>query len=320
MRVVYFGTSAFAVPPLEALLSDGGVDVPLVVTQPDRVRGRGGKVLPTPVKAAALARMRDNGKSGRDGLRVLEPERIRGNEAFFAELAAAAPDLIVVASYGQILPREVLELPRLGCVNIHASLLPKYRGASPIRQAILDGEEETGVTLMVMGEGLDDGDMIARTAARVGDLDAGALTERLAAAGAALLLEALPSLEDGTALRVPQEESLATYAPKTTKEDARLDWSAPAEAVVRRVRAMAPEPGAWTLAGDVRVRVLGAHIGERAAAQGNPGTVFAVSDEGVFVLAGDGAVVLDVIGVPGKRPMRVAEFLRGNAFPAGRLE
>ncbi|MDR1797199.1 MAG: methionyl-tRNA formyltransferase [Clostridiales Family XIII bacterium] len=304
VRVVFFGSSGFAVPALVALARDAAVEIPFVVSQPDRVRGRGNKVLPTPVKAAALEA----------GLRVLEPERVKGDAGFLAALAGAAPDLIVVASYGQLLPKEVLDLPRLGCVNIHASLLPRYRGAGPIRQAILAGDAETGVTLMRMGEGLDDGDIIVQAALAVGDRNAGELTEALAEAGAALLLEALPSLADGTALSLPQDAALVTYAPKLEKAGARIDWGQPADAVVRLVRAMGPEPGAYTMQGDVRVRVLRAHAAA-AAGEGPAGSIASVSGDGIVVRAGSGAVTLDVIGMPGKRPMPVSDFLRGNRFP-----
>jgi len=315
-RVAYMGSSSFAVPALRALLADGGIGVCAVVTQPDRVRGRGGKVAPTPVKAAAAER----------GVPVLQPERIRGNEDFLAALRETAPDLIVVASYGKLLPIEVLGLPPCGCVNIHASLLPKYRGAAPIRWAIADGETETGVTLIYMGEGLDDGDMIARSSISVDGRNAGELTEKLALAGAGLLMENMPDILSGTAPRIPQEESQATYARRIEKEDEHINPALDADAVLRRIRAMSPEPGAYMLQGDLRVRVLGAHIADEATRAGlpkdetEPGAILKVTQDGIFVQTGDGVLVIDIIGMPGKRPMRTADYLRGNRFGQARLE
>ncbi|MDR3305893.1 MAG: methionyl-tRNA formyltransferase [Clostridiales Family XIII bacterium] len=313
MKIVYMGTSEFAVPALLAL-AERGEEVALAVTQPDKARGRGGRILPTPVKKAAAGA----------GIPTSEPERLRDNADFLAALAKIAPDLIVAASYGKILPKEILVLPRLGCVNIHASLLPKYRGAAPVRWAIADGEEETGVTLIYMGEGLDDGDMIARRSIPVGESDAGELTGRLAALGAELLIEQLPAIADGSARGVPQEEALATYARKIEKEDAHIDLRDDALTAIRRIRAMNPEPGAFVLQGDTRIKIVKAHAvgagpcagfseaGSETRRGAAPGEILSVSAEGLAVQTGDGTLVIDVVGMPGKRAMSIADYLRGN--------
>jgi methionyl-tRNA formyltransferase len=283
-------------------------------------------MLPTPVKAYALEA----------GLKVLEPDRIRGNQTFQETLKKAAPDLLVVASYGKILPKETLDLPARGAVNIHASLLPEYRGAAPIQRVILDGREETGVSLIFMGEGLDDGAVIATVRVGVSDLDAGALTERLAEAGADLLMEFLPRLLDGTASSVAQDESKATYAAKIEKSDARVDFTKRAAEIVRLVRAMSPTPGAYALrdgrseGGEERIGIAKARVatgaeeaeasesrtvtgaGENSAA---PGQVVSVSKDGIFVGTGQGLLVIEAVKMPGKRLMTVADYLRGNAFP-----
>jgi methionyl-tRNA formyltransferase len=327
--IVYFGSSGFAVPALRALVQAGS-DIAYVVTQPDRVRARGGKTLPTPVKAAAIEY----------GLKVLEPERIRDNAAFQETLKKAAPDLLVVASYGKILPKDTLDLPVRGAVNIHASLLPEYRGAAPIQRAIMDGREETGVSLMYMGEGLDDGDVIATVRVGVSDLDAGALTERLADAGADLLIAYLPRLLAGTVIGVAQDETKATYAAKIEKSDARVDFTKSAAEIVRLVRAMSPAPGAYALrsgqdgrseGGADRVGIAKARVAaaaeatEAVEADGTseskvaPGQVIKVSDEGIFVGTGEGLLVIEEVKMPGKRVMPVKDYLRGNTFPKAAL-
>jgi len=306
LRIVYMGSSSFAVPALRRLAESEQDEVVLVVTQPDRVRGRGGKVLPTPVGALADEK----------GIPLAKPERVRGNAEFFRALKAHAPDLIVVASYGNILPKEVLELPPFGCVNIHASLLPAYRGAAPVQQAILDGVTMTGVTIMAMGEGLDDGDMIAQTSVETGDLSAGELTELLAETGARLLEETLGDIENGTAVRVPQDAALSSYARRIERDDAHINLSVSAAECVRRVRAMCPEPGAFLTQGERLVKVLKAHAADASEANGQTassiGTVLAQTNDGIYVQTAGGVLVIDVIQVPGKKPMLAADFLRGN--------
>jgi methionyl-tRNA formyltransferase len=306
MRIIYFGTPDFAIPALMAL-HESRHRVVLAVTQPDRPRGRGKRVSPSPVKAKAMEL----------GIPVAQPETVRGAREFFDSMTRMAPDLIVVAAYGKILPKEVLELPRLGCVNIHASLLPRYRGAAPIHRAILAGERETGVCLMVLSEGMDEGDVIARTAVEIGEMNTGQLHDCLAERGAALLMEQLPAIETGEARRSPQEHEAATYAPMVQKEEGHIDFAVSSRDVVNRIRAMTPFPGAWVHYGEQIWKLRAARITEAAglAGQGSleaPGTILAVSEAGIVVKTADGAVVIEEIQPPGKRAMEVAAFLLGN--------
>jgi methionyl-tRNA formyltransferase len=315
LRIVFMGTSSFAVPALEALHL-AGETIAAVVTQPDRARGRGGKTSPTPV----------GGFAEENGMLLLKPERLKDNGDFARALTEAAPDLIVVASYGKLLPKALLDFPPLGCVNIHASLLPEYRGAAPIQRALLDGKKETGVTLMYMGEGLDAGDMIAAARTETADMNAGMLTDRLARLGAGLLLENMQAIADGTAPRVRQDAAKATYAEKIGKAEGHIDPAAPTDEAVRRVRAMNPAPGAYLLRGGARIGVTKARAvgtgddgmeASRAAYEtAAPGTVLSVSNMGISVRTGDGVLLIEELQMPGKRAMAVADYLKGNAFGA----
>jgi methionyl-tRNA formyltransferase len=304
------GTSDFAIPALRALCGKApDVEVALVVSQPDRPRGRGKKLTPTPVKKVAEEL----------GIKVATPDKIRGNSSFCEELKSLCPDLIVVASYGKILPSELLAIPILGCVNIHASLLPKYRGAAPIQWAIADGNEETGISLMYMAEGLDEGDVIVQQSVEIGSKNAGQVTEELAELGAKMLVDLLPEIEAGKAKRIPQNHELATYARMLTKEDGHIDWSKPAEVIARRIQGMTPVPGAWTNYGEIKMKVLAAHVAEKSSYDGypstvgqSPGSITGVSGEGIEVQTGSGKILIDIIGVPGKKPLKVGDYLRGN--------
>ena len=312
-KIVYMGSADFAVPALEALKGSGYV-IPCVVTQPDRVRGRGGNVRPTPVGLYAE----------KTGIPLLKPEYIKDNEEFARALREAEPDLIVVAAYGKILPEFVLKIPLFGCVNIHASLLPEYRGAAPVQRAILDGKNETGVSLMYVSEKLDAGDIIAAAKVDVSGMNAGETTDVLARLGAELLLKEMPFLADGTAPRVPQDATKATYAEKIEKAEGLLGFGLPAEEITLRVRAMTPAPGAYILKDGERIGVTaalaidpvsaaGAYEGYEEAA---PGTVLNVSKQGIAVRAGEGAVLIESLKMPGRKAMPVAEYLKGNAFNA----
>ncbi|MFF2887957.1 methionyl-tRNA formyltransferase [Paenibacillus sp. NPDC057967] len=306
MRIVFMGTPDFAVPSLQLLVS-GGYEVVAVVTQPDRPKGRKKTLTPPPVKEAALS----------FGIPVLQPERMRNPEAV-AQLAEYKPDLIVTAAYGQILPKAVLELPRLGCINVHGSLLPKYRGGAPIQRSIINGEPETGVTIMYMAEGLDTGDMISRVALPILDEDtSGTLFEKLSAAGAKLLGETLPSIIDGTAKAVPQAEEEATYAPNLSREDERLDWSKPARALFNQVRGLSPMAGAFTyLNGEVfKVRACEALQGRSGNAE--PGEIVSADAEGIVVQTGEGRLLLKEIQPAGKRVMAVSEWIKGARMEPG---
>ncbi len=287
MRIVFAGTSSFAVPTLRALLAAGHA-LPLVVTQPDRPAQRGLRLTPPPVKVAAEAL----------ALPVFQPERIREPEAV-ARIAEVGPELIVVVAYGQIIPRSVLEIPPRGIVNVHASLLPKYRGAAPVAHAVLNGERVTGVTIMRMDEQLDHGPVLAVREVEIGPHeDAAALTERLAEVGADLLVETLERLD---ALEPEeQEHAVATLAPKLKREDGDLDWDLAADEIDRRVRAFQPWPGVTLPFAGQRVKVLAGRVAEGT---GRPGEVLLADEEGVTVAAGEGAYQLRMIQVPGGRPL-----------------
>ncbi|MCM3746147.1 methionyl-tRNA formyltransferase [Paenibacillus pasadenensis] len=312
MRIVFMGTPEFAVPSLHWLMSEEarslGCEVVGVVSQPDRPKGRKKELAPTPVKAAALEY----------GLPVLQPERMRRPEAV-EELKLLGPELIVTAAYGQILPRDVLEIPKLGCINVHGSLLPKYRGGAPIQRSIMNGEPVTGVTIMYMAEGLDTGDMISRVEVPITDADdSGTMFDKLSEAGAKLLAETLPELLEGRARRVPQQEEEATYAPNLTREDERLDWSRSARELFNQVRGLSPMSGGFTLLGGepFKVRVCAAEDGQ-APAGAAPGQVLDAGADGIRVATGSGVLRLLDIQPAGKRAMPAAEWLKGARLQAG---
>lgn len=300
MRILYFGTSAFAIPALTALL-DGGYPVVGVVTQPDRPAGRGGQLTPPPVKPVAQAA----------GFTVLQPESCRAPE-FIEEVRALAPDLSVVSAYGQFLPDALRALPLLGTVNLHGSLLPKYRGAAPIQRALWQGETETGVCLMWMAREMDAGDVIACAPTPILPEDTGGtLTERLASRAAELLLAWLPAIEAGTAPRLPQDPAAVTFAPILRKEERVLDWAQSADALWRQIRALAPAPAAVTLFRGQPVKVLAARvIPEQSDAA--PGMLLANDARwGLRVATGTGIIEVLTLQPAGKRPMSGNEFLRG---------
>jgi methionyl-tRNA formyltransferase len=302
LRIVFMGSPAFAVPSLEGLLA-AGHEVVLVLAQPDRPAGRGRQSTPPPV--AAFARER--------GLPLFQPPSLKPPEAF-ARVREAAPDVIVVAAYGLILRREVIDLPRLGCLNVHASLLPRHRGAAPISAAILAGDDETGVCLMRMEVGLDTGPVLARLSTPIGPTDdTPTLTDRLAQLGRQALEEAFPRWAAGEIVPEPQDDSLATYAPKITREDARLDWSLPAEELWRRVRAYRGWPDAFTTWQGKQLKVLAAHP-VPTEGDGAPGHVVLAGEGGnqsPAVTTGAGLLVLDTVALEGRRPADGAAFLNG---------
>ncbi|WP_047013760.1 methionyl-tRNA formyltransferase [Paenibacillus sp. IHB B 3415] len=298
MKIVFMGTPAFAVPSLRMLLEEG-YEVVAVVTQPDRPQGRKKTLAPSPVKEAALEL----------GLPVLQPERMRRPEAV-AELAAYEPDLIVTAAYGQILPKSVLELPKNGCVNVHGSLLPKYRGGAPIQRCIINGEKVTGVTLMYMAEGLDTGDMISRVEVPIEDEDtSGTMFGKLSIAGRDLLKAEMPRLAAGRVEATVQDDSEATYAPNLSREDERIDWTAGSLATYNRIRGLVPFSGAFTLWNDETFKVWAAakpDNGSSASGNAAPGTVLSVSERGVEVKTGDGILLLTTVQPAGKKAMSAA--------------
>ena len=302
MRAVFFGTSEFAVPTLRALMASP-VEVAAVFTQPDRPAGRGRKLTPPPVKACALEA----------GLPVLQPEKVRSTD-----VAEFRPDLGIVAAYGQILSRKLLNVPRLGLLNLHPSLLPRWRGAAPIQRALLEGDAETGVCVMRVAPELDAGAVLSRRSLPIGPRDtSGALHDKLAAMGAEQMVATLLALENGEATEVPQDESLVTYAEKLQKEEAKLDWRSPANNLDRLIRGLNPWPVAQTTwpeieNGPVRVwRAWPAPEGSGGAAGEVLGLAESPEGAGIRVATGEGDLVLLEIQPPGKKKMGAEAFARG---------
>jgi methionyl-tRNA formyltransferase len=309
LPVVFMGTAELACASLKALIASSDFSVLGVVTQPDRPKGRDLKLQPSPVKKIALEA----------GVPVFQPERARNSE-FIEKLAALRPDLMIVAAYGQILPPAMLDIPRYGCVNLHTSLLPKYRGAAPIQWAILDGQTETGVTIMKMAAGLDTGDILSQRSVSIGaDDNAATLHDRLATVGAELLLPTILAYAAGEITPQPQMESAATYARKILKEDGRLDWSQPARVLWNRVRAFTPWPGAFTYfseKGTQRLLKLGRASLEDARS-GSAGEVLQADKNGIVVACGQGAIRFQELQSEGGRKMSAGEWLTGHSLPPG---
>jgi len=311
------GTPDFAVPSLRVLLEEG-YEICAVVTQPDRPKGRKRELAPPPVKLEAMAH----------GIPVLQPEKLRTSDTV-AEIERLRPDLIVTAAYGQILPKKVLDIPRLGCINVHGSLLPKYRGGAPIQHAIMNGESVTGVTIMYMAEGMDTGDMISKVEVPIlPEDDTGTLFGKLSAAGAELLRQTVPQLAEGRVQAVPQNHEEATYAPNLKREDECIRWERTAVQIFNQVRALSPQPGAFTYwNGEVlkiracanpAVRHGSVRPSSAAEAPGlRPGTVLQCLDEGIEVMTGEGTLWITILQPAGKKPMDTSQFLRGSRLPAG---
>lgn len=294
-RIIFAGTPEFASTSLQAML-DAGLKPCAVLTQPDRPAGRGKKLASSPVKALSVEH----------GLPVLQPVTLRDDEVL-AELTELAPDIIVVAAYGLILPQPVLDIPRAGCVNVHASMLPRWRGAAPIQAAILAGDEKTGVCLMSMEAGLDTGPVYACEEVAIGAQEtAGELHDRVAAAGGALLATHLDAIINGELEATPQDHELATYAPKIRAADAQLDWQQAALELARKVRAYNPVPGAWFMLGEERVKCWRATAA--ADVDAPPGTVVATGGDGIDVSCGAGVLRLESLQRPGKRAISAAQF------------
>ena len=298
------GTPEFAVASLNALL-DAGHEICAVVTQPDRPQGRGYKLAPPAVKTAGLAR----------GLEVFQPETLK-NESLLPLLERTRPDAIVVAAYGKILPQYVLGFPPRGCINVHASLLPRYRGAAPINWAIINGERESGVTIMYMEKGLDTGDMLLSVRTPIADDDtAGDLHDRLAVLGADALVHALALLEAGRITPVKQDDSQHTYAPMLSRDDCRLDFCQSAKQVRDRIRGLAPFPGAYLTLSGRQIKVFEAQI---VSGRGEPGSVlYADREHGLVLACADGALRLVTLQPQGKRRMSAKEYLAGHPVPPG---
>lgn len=304
MRIAYLGSPDFAVLPLQSMAA-AGWDIAAVFSQPDRARGkRGQELLPTPVKSAAEQL----------GLPVFTPARINSEEAL-ALVRDCRPDLLAVVAYGQLLKPELLAIPRLGAINIHASLLPAYRGAAPMQRALMHGERLSGVTIIYLDQGMDSGDMILQRELPLGENENFAsLHDRMAALGTELLLQALPLIEAGQAPRRAQDEGEATFAPKIAREEELIDWRLPAAAIHNRIRALDPAPGAYAMHQGKRLKLFGSSVAEGA---GKPGEILAASQAGLTIACGDGAVNLTEVQPEGKNRMPAAAFARGYRIETG---
>ncbi|MBQ6442729.1 MAG: methionyl-tRNA formyltransferase [Lachnospiraceae bacterium] len=307
MRIIFMGTPDFSVGIMEAM-AERGHEIVLAVTQPDKPKGRGGKVSCSPVKEAALRR----------SIPVFQPKKIRDPENI-ATLREHRPDMIVVAAFGQILPEEILSMAPYGCINVHASLLPKYRGASPIQWAVLDGEKESGVTIMRMDAGVDTGDIVAQKAIPLdAEETAGSLFDKLSVLGASLLCDTIELIESGAAVYTPQNHAKATHTGKIEKSMGKMDWTLPAETLERRIRGLSPWPGAYTMVNNKTLKIWKATVCQNAsgAQKAAPGSVLDTK-EALVVQTGDGALALTEVQLEGKKRMDAAAFLRGYPLPQG---
>ncbi len=298
-RILFMGTPAFALPALK-MLHEQNYPIIGVVTQPDRPQGRGQREIAPPVKLLAQ----------KLGLPVFQPLKVR-DQSFLDILNQLKPDLVVVSAFGQILPRTIIEFPRLGCLNVHPSLLPKYRGAAPLNWAIIRGETKTGVTIMLMDEGMDSGDILLQQETPLGTAETvGELHDRLAAEGANLLVRAIDQVSSGTASRTPQDSSRVTFAPRLTKETGRINWGESSTNIVNLIRGLSPAPAAYTfLEGEaLKIFVAEPKPGKKEEV---PGKIDAESSKGLSVAAVDGYVILKEVQLAGKKRMTVNEFLRG---------
>jgi methionyl-tRNA formyltransferase len=305
LKILFLGTAEFACPSLEALLASP-YELLGVITQPDRPRGRGQKLVPSPVKSLAL----------KANLPIYQPEKVR-EPSFLKVLEPLRPDLMVVVAYGQILSAAVLSIPPSGCVNVHGSLLPKYRGAAPIVRAILGGESRTGVTTMFMDPGMDTGPILLTEETEIGEEDtAGTLHDRLSQMGARLLLRTLEGLEAGTLTPRPQDHSQATYAPKIEKEEARIDWKDPARKLFNLIRGFDPWPGAFTSWAGRVLKLFRPGFGENETRE-SPGTIVQASKEGLRIATSHGRLLIREVQMENRPRMGVAEFLKGYPLRVG---
>jgi methionyl-tRNA formyltransferase len=305
MRVVFIGTGGIGVPALQALLQSGEHQLTGVVTQPDKPIGREQRIEPSPIKKALIG----------TEMPILQPARIKDRQSI-EQIRALLPDVIVVMAYGQILPRTILEIPSLACLNLHASLLPRHRGAAPIPAAIASGDSETGITVMYMDEGLDTGDILLQHKIDIlATHTGGSLHDRLAQIAPEVLLKALKLLAEGNAPRVPQDNALATYAPKLSRENGRIDWTEPAKVVERKIRAYNPWPGAFAILTDkleheLKLKILNAQIVD---GKGRPGEALYADNRGLIVATGEKALSLQNVQLEGKSRMGAHDFVRGHA-------
>jgi len=305
MRIVFMGTPEFAVPSLQALL-DSADEVVGVISQPDRPKGRGHELAPPPVKILAQ----------QTGIPMLQPLKIRTPD-FLEALAAWKPDLIAVTAYGRILHAPILNLPPMGCINVHGSLLPKYRGAAPVQWAVINGETETGITTMLMDEGMDTGAMLLQESIPIlPDDTAGTLAPRLASLGGRLLVETISRLKAGTITPLVQDHARATLAPLLKKENGVIDWTTDARSIANRIRGLSPWPGAYTFYGQERWNIWKA-VAAHTPSQGQPGTVLAVTKQSLTVSTGGGALEILEIQAANSKRMSIAQFLAGHRLHPG---
>ena len=309
MRVVFMGTPDFAVATLEDIINAGHI-VEAVVTQPDKPKGRGGAVAMSPVKETALEH----------GIEVLQPVKVKNDNEFYERMKQIDPDVIVVVAFGQILPDSILELPKYGCINVHASLLPAYRGAAPIQWAVIDGLEETGVTTMQMDHGLDTGDIIMQSRIRLDAKETGgSLFDRLSSEGGRLLVKTLEAVENGTATRTKQDDSLSNYAKMLTKSLGNIDFNEGAVNIERLIRGLNPWPSAYTFLNGKTLKVWKCAVERAECGKEAPGTIIGVDKSGIHVACGSDALILKEVQLEGKKRMETDAFLRGYQVTAGTM-
>lgn len=305
MRVVFMGTPDFSVGTLEAIV-EAGHEVVGVVTQPDKPKGRGKNMQFTPVKEKALEY----------NLPVYQPLRAR-EESFIEQLRGMQPDVIIVVAFGQILPKAILEMPKYGCINVHASLLPKYRGAAPIQWAVIDGEKESGVTTMQMNEGIDTGDILKKKVITLDEKETGgSLFDKLADAGAKLLIDTLEEVEKGTITRTKQNDAEATHAKMLDKTLGEIDFTKSAEEIERLIRGLNPWPSAYTGLGGKTLKIWDANVVDKEV-EGQPGEIVEITKENIYVKTGKGLLELEEVQLEGKKRMGADAFLRGNQIEVG---
>lgn len=310
MRIVFMGSPDFAVDSLAALAENSQHEVVAVITQPDRPKGRGQKVLMTAVKEYALTK----------NLPVLQPVKIRAQE-FVEELKALEPELIVVVAFGQFLPKDILQMPKYGCINVHASLLPKYRGAAPIHYAIMNGEKQSGVTIMMMDEGMDTGDMLAKTVTNISDdMTMGVLHDQLKIAGAKLLLEVVEGLGKGTIKAIPQNNAEATYASLLDKKIEQIEWKNTAQEIHNKVRGLNPWPGAHTLLPDGRsLKIWQTKVVSKEFPDAKPGTIVELTKNGFLVVCGQECLEVTEVQPESKKKMAADVFCNGYKIKMGEI-
>lgn len=306
MRIIFMGTPDFAVPSLEMLISEG-YEVAAVVTQPDKPKGRGNKMSAPPVKEFALEH----------GIEVLQPDKIKTPE-FVEQIRALSPDLLVTAAYGKILSKDLLEVPKFGCINVHGSILPAYRGAAPINWAVINGEKTTGITTMFTDVGLDTGDMLLKKELEISpDMTVGELHDKMAILGAEVLKDTLIKLKDGSIVRIPQDNSLSSYAPIMTKELGEIDWNKTAGEIHNLVRGTDPWPGAYTFLNGNRMRVWRTSLVSVGQKTGANGEILQVNNDGILVKCPDSCILIKEVQFDSSKRMSVMDYIRGHRIDAG---